>query len=214
MPTLRPGWNLVPRWRTRMLPGITASPPAHLRPRRRPWESRPLREEPPAFLCAIACPLGSAGADAGDAQHGQRLAVAALAAVIVAALFLEDQHLVVELLFQHLGGDRGARNERHARLDRRTFVADHQHLVQCHGRARLGRELLDEDHVVLGDSILFSAGADDSVHGARLALWKIERTAFAVRARDNSRKALPVNGFAPRAAGLSRDCRGLGRLRA
>src|SRR6056297_3786398 len=38
-----------------MLPGITASPPYFLTPRRRPAESRPLREEPPAFLCAISC---------------------------------------------------------------------------------------------------------------------------------------------------------------
>src|SRR4051812_20632969 len=36
-----------------MLPGITASPPNFLTPRRRPAVSRPLREEPPAFLCAI-----------------------------------------------------------------------------------------------------------------------------------------------------------------
>ena len=37
-----------------MLPGITAWPPDFLSPRRRPAESRPLRELPPAFLCAIA----------------------------------------------------------------------------------------------------------------------------------------------------------------
>src|SRR5882757_8654610 len=53
MPTLRPGQNLVPRWRTRILPASTASPPYFLTPRRRPSESRPLREEPPDFLCAM-----------------------------------------------------------------------------------------------------------------------------------------------------------------
>ena len=37
-----------------MLPAITASPPNFLMPRRRPSVSRPLREEPPAFLCAMA----------------------------------------------------------------------------------------------------------------------------------------------------------------
>src|SRR6056297_788357 len=36
-----------------MLPGITASPPYFFTPRRRPAESRPWREEPPAFVCAI-----------------------------------------------------------------------------------------------------------------------------------------------------------------
>src|SRR5687767_3943328 len=54
MPTLAPGWNLVPRWRTRMLPASTYSPPNFFTPRRRPALSRPLREEPPAFLCAMA----------------------------------------------------------------------------------------------------------------------------------------------------------------
>src|SRR6201985_826271 len=36
-----------------MLPPITCSPPNFLTPRRRPSESRPLRDEPPDFLCAI-----------------------------------------------------------------------------------------------------------------------------------------------------------------
>src|SRR5438128_2511523 len=52
-PTLRPGFTLVPRWRTMMLPATTASPPNFLTPRRRPAVSRPLRDEPPAFLCAM-----------------------------------------------------------------------------------------------------------------------------------------------------------------
>src|SRR5216684_5853443 len=56
MPTRSPGWNLVPRCRTMMLPGMTISPPNFLTPSRRPALSRPLREEPPAFLCAISNP--------------------------------------------------------------------------------------------------------------------------------------------------------------
>src|SRR6202035_634262 len=54
MPTLSPAKNLVPRWRIRMLPASTASPPNFLTPRRWPGESRPLRDEPPDFLCAMA----------------------------------------------------------------------------------------------------------------------------------------------------------------
>src|SRR3984957_15310075 len=49
-PTLRPGCHLVPRWRAMMLPAITSSPPKILIPSRWPPESRPLREDPPAFL--------------------------------------------------------------------------------------------------------------------------------------------------------------------
>src|SRR5689334_966615 len=93
-----------------MLPGTTISPPNFLTPRRRPRESRPLREEPPAFLCAIVpTPCLLAGLDAGDAQHSERLAVTVLAAVVVAPLLLEDDHLVVADMLDDLGRDRGAR---------------------------------------------------------------------------------------------------------
>src|SRR5688572_7873193 len=54
MPTPSPGCHLVPRWRMMMLPAITCWPPNFFTPRRRPAESRPLRDEPPAFLCAIS----------------------------------------------------------------------------------------------------------------------------------------------------------------
>src|SRR5882672_6996212 len=37
-----------------ILPATAISPPDFFKPRRRPAESRPLREDPPAFLCAIA----------------------------------------------------------------------------------------------------------------------------------------------------------------
>src|SRR6266568_3611735 len=53
IPTLRPACHLVPRWRAIMLPASTSSPPNIFSPRRCPAESRPLREDPPAFLCAI-----------------------------------------------------------------------------------------------------------------------------------------------------------------
>src|SRR3982751_4726806 len=36
-----------------MLPATATCPPNNFKPRRRPALSRPLREEPPAFLCAI-----------------------------------------------------------------------------------------------------------------------------------------------------------------
>src|SRR5690606_2571078 len=52
-PTPAPGWNWVPRWRTMMLPASTAWPPKILTPRYFGLESRPLREEPTPFLCAM-----------------------------------------------------------------------------------------------------------------------------------------------------------------
>src|SRR5690606_41532710 len=53
-PTPGPGWNWVPRWRTMMLPAETAWPPKIFTPRYFGLESRPLREEPTPFLCAMA----------------------------------------------------------------------------------------------------------------------------------------------------------------
>src|SRR5438045_1855500 len=54
MPTLSPGCHLVPRWRTMMLPARTVSLPNFFTPRRLLSLSRPLRDEPPAFLCAMS----------------------------------------------------------------------------------------------------------------------------------------------------------------
>src|SRR3990170_969767 len=53
-PTLRPAWMRVPTWRTRIVPAFTRWPPKTLTPRRWPLLSRPLRELPCPFLCAIS----------------------------------------------------------------------------------------------------------------------------------------------------------------
>src|SRR5437764_12757290 len=118
-----------------MLPGMTISPPNFLTPSRRPALSRPLRDEPPAFLCAIlslrrlalrrarlrrrppAAPARrrtrrAGGVDLGDPQDAFFLAVAVLAAVIVAALLFEDDDLDAAALLDKLGDDRGAIEER------------------------------------------------------------------------------------------------------
>jgi len=52
-PTFLPGFHLVPRWRASMLPPSTRSPPNFFNPNLCEFESRPLREEPTPFLCAI-----------------------------------------------------------------------------------------------------------------------------------------------------------------
>src|SRR5690349_8848602 len=46
-PTLVPGWNLVPRWRTMIEPALMSSPPKAFTPSIFGLESRPLRVEPP-----------------------------------------------------------------------------------------------------------------------------------------------------------------------
>src|SRR5690606_30181294 len=53
-PTPTPGWNLVPRWRTRISPALTSWPPKRLTPRRCALESRPLRVLDAPFLLAMS----------------------------------------------------------------------------------------------------------------------------------------------------------------
>src|SRR3972149_5168303 len=59
-PTLLPGWMWVPRCRTMIVPGRTASPSKRLTPSRFALLSRPFFVLLPAFLCAIVYSLGSA----------------------------------------------------------------------------------------------------------------------------------------------------------
>src|SRR5437868_6790859 len=70
-PTLTPGWNLVPRWRTMISPALTTWPPNRFTPSRCALESRPLRELEAPFLCAMWSSL----LDPGDPQDRQLLTV-------------------------------------------------------------------------------------------------------------------------------------------
>src|SRR6185312_17356808 len=100
-----------------ILPGTTISPPNFLTPSRRPRLSRPLRDDPPAFLCAISNSprlRSAAGTDLGDPQHGLMLAVAILTPVIMPPLFLEHDDLVGATMLDQGGADRGAGNQRRA----------------------------------------------------------------------------------------------------
>src|SRR5215469_4997604 len=55
-PTLSPGFTRVPRCRTMMVPPGTSCPPNALKPSRCAFESRPFRDVPCPFLCAISKP--------------------------------------------------------------------------------------------------------------------------------------------------------------
>src|ERR1700754_799771 len=81
-------------------PPVTVWPANTFTPRRLAFESRPLREEPRPFLCAI-----SPTADLRDADPRQLLAMAG--ATLVAALGLELEHaqLRAALVRDDLGGD-------------------------------------------------------------------------------------------------------------
>src|SRR5581483_8568467 len=123
MPTFVPGWNRVPRWRTNILPASTCSPAKRLTPSHCECESRPLRELPPAFLCAIAAaPCLSIGRrrlgrcrharDRGDLELGIILPVPGGAAVIFPAAEFKDADLLAAPVTAHLRGYRRLRQQR------------------------------------------------------------------------------------------------------
>src|SRR5262249_9069202 len=157
MPTLAPAWMRVPRWRTRMLPASTIWSPKRLTPRRLEWESRPLRELPPAFLCAISTSLAG---DAGDLDFGVALAVTRRALGALAPAQLEDLQLLAEHVGDDLRLDLGARHDRRADLERVAF-ADREDLVEHDLGADLGRQLLDPQLLAGCDAILLAAGFHD-----------------------------------------------------
>src|SRR6516225_11222226 len=164
-----------------MLPGTTISPPNFLTPSRRPRLSRPLREEPPAFLCAIRHSFlmrRTAGTcDLGDAQHGLLLAMTLFAPIVVPPLLFEDDDLWRAGLLDDGGGNRRAGQQRRPGCDLGS-LADHQHLGEFDHRTGFARELLDRDHIILGDLVLFAAGPDHREHDtADMGLRAPEATA-------------------------------------
>src|SRR3954454_10132083 len=95
MPTPSPALKREPRWRTMISPPVTVSPANTFTPRRWALESRPLREEPRPFLCAIL--------DLRDLDAGQLLPMAVGALVAPLGLELEHPDLVALLVRQDLG---------------------------------------------------------------------------------------------------------------
>ena len=146
-----------------MLPAAIASPPNIFTPSLWPGESRPLREEPPAFLCAMYAILARTGGDAGDLHLGEVGAGAALAVGVLAPLLLEGDDLRAAAVLDDLGFDAGAGNQRGAGFG--AVAAQHQDLGERDLGAHLAFELGDREHVVLGNPILLSAAADDGKHG-------------------------------------------------
>src|SRR5919109_581795 len=127
MPTLAPGCTRVPRWRTRIWPALTRSPPNTFTPRRLDCESRPFLELPPAFLCAMDLALD----DVVDADLGIRLPMALRFLVVLAPAQLEDAHLVGAPVAEHGRFHDSARDERPTDLNG-VAGADEQPPVDRH----------------------------------------------------------------------------------
>src|SRR5687768_2922434 len=110
-----------------MLPAGTSSPPKVLTPRRFACESRPLRELPPAFLCAMF--VDSLRSDSDDLDFGVVLAVPHRLAIVLAPAHLENAYLLAASVPDHLRRHRGAADERRAHGER-LAVGEQQHLVE------------------------------------------------------------------------------------
>src|SRR5215470_15215126 len=178
MPTFSPAWKRVPRWRTMIEPALIASPPNTFTPSRFACESRPLREEPPAFLCAIfsSYPLldhwGSLGwiadldpsVDCVDAQFGEILPMTRVLLKMLAPAHLEDPYLVVPAVSEHGGSDRGACNQRRAHAQIGS-VADGEHLGERDHATHVRTNRFNAQFVSGGDAILLAAGLYYCIHG-------------------------------------------------
>src|ERR1035437_3143359 len=157
-PTLAPGFNLVPRWRTMMLPPGTNWPPKTFMPSRCAFESRPFLELPRPFLCAIRY----LHHHFANLHFRVGLTVPDGFLVLFLALELEDQDLGCPVC-----ADDGARH----------FAAGNQFAAffercldgKLDFRADVAGQFFDADHITGGYPILFSACLDNRVH-ANLAL--------------------------------------------
>src|SRR3954463_3958402 len=137
-------------------PPVTVWPAKTFTPSRWAFESRPLREDPRPFLCAIA--------DLRDLDAGQLLAVPRAPLVAPLGLELEDAELLAADVLDDLGAD--------AHAAPAVGVEDGvlgavQNGLELHGGARRVGQALDEQRLTLLDAVLLAAGLDDRVHGRR-----------------------------------------------
>src|SRR5581483_5000126 len=122
-----------------IVPARTRCPSPHLTPRRLPPLSRPLRELPMPFLCAISLrPL----LNLGHPEPRQALPMAGLAAIPHLGLVLEDDDLLAAGLLDQLGQHLRAR---HRRTSERglAVAADQQHAIELNRLASAPVESLD-----------------------------------------------------------------------
>src|SRR6266850_6500192 len=129
-----------------MLPAATSCPPKRLTPRRFDCESRPLRELPPAFLCAMARLSPQIGVlclrNTGDLDFGVRLAMALEPFRVLAPAQLENHHFLAEAVSDDLRFHRGALHHRSSDLERLS-VTDKEDVVEHELAAHSGGELFD-----------------------------------------------------------------------
>src|SRR5215216_2894621 len=174
MPTLAPGCHFVPHWRTMMLPATTRSPPNFFTPRYCGLLSRPFREEPTPFLCAI-CPPRSAEGDVVDLHFREGLPVPLLAGVVLPALHLEDDDLVALTMPNDLTGDLCATQRRHTGAYVAAVVSE-EDFVELDLRTLVTDQRRNSIRSTRLDTELLAAGLDDRVRHKRGSCDLVRRT--------------------------------------
>src|SRR5262245_36543833 len=166
-PTFWPGKNRVPRWRTRIEPAGTHCPAKRLTPSILGWLSRPLRELPTPFLCAMVVLRGASGPrlDPGDPDLGGGLAMTLPAPVVLAALELHDDQLLVAALPHDLPED--ARPAQPGRVhDGIVLAAEIGHLAELDRVALPGGKPLKPHDIAFANAVLLASGDDHGFHRA------------------------------------------------
>src|SRR5713101_3068521 len=152
-----------------MLPAATICPPKRLTPSRFDWESRPLRELPPAFLCAMVGPYSptrrSGFRDPGDLDLGVALPMAAVSLGILAPAQLEGHYFLGQSVGHDFRLDRCALYDRISDLERLP-APDEEHFVEHQFAAHVGRKLLDLEFLPGGNAVLFATRLHYRVHSA------------------------------------------------
>src|SRR6185369_11284184 len=149
-----------------MLPAFTISPPNFLQPSRCPSESLPLRELPPAFLCAISVSPREnyylLCTDLFNLENRSVLAMSAQLTCPFATLRLEHQDLLVFALSRDLGGHHCASNNRSPY--RQLLATNHQHFGKFNLVTDLALKFFYLEKFTLSHFVLFSTGFNNCVH--------------------------------------------------
>ena len=98
-----------------------------------------------------------------EVLQSQVLTVAHSAAVVLAALFLEDDDFFAATLIEDRGCNTRAVNQWRTHC-RNLTVVEHQHLIKLNLVTSQSGEPFDDNNVVFGNAILLAAGFDDCIH--------------------------------------------------